>query len=301
MRFIGAEEVRGALDVRAAVDALEVGFSSPSAGSIPRAHHLIDGGEMLLMPASDTGGAGVKIVTVNERPGEGAPRVQGIYVLLEPQTMRPSAAIDGAALTTLRTAAVSALATEHLAPPEARSLVIVGPGIQGKAHLDAMLAIRPLERVSVIGRERGHVEELVRHGSDAGLDARVGGREDIGEADIICTCTNSPAPVLHGSWLTPGTHVNAIGAYRSDMRELDAEAVIEGSVFVETRESALIEAGDLLLARPGDAGSLISGDLHEVVTGARGRRDANEITIFKSVGLALEDLIVARSIVAALP
>lgn len=301
MRFIDADEVRGAVDMRTAVSALEVGFSAPSTGSIPRAHHSIDGGEMLLMPASDAGGAGVKIVTVNERPGKGAPRVQGIYVLMEPETMRPFVAIDGAALTTLRTAAVSALATDHLAPSDARSLVIVGPGTQGRAHLDAMRVIRPVERVSVIGRGQRHVEELVRYASDAGLDARVGGRETVGEAEIICTCTNSPEPVLRGSWLAPGTHVNAIGAYRDDMRELDTEAITGGSVFVETREAALVEAGDLLLAHPGDAGSHISGDLHEVVTGARGRRHAKEITIFKSVGLALEDLIIARSVVAALP
>jgi ornithine cyclodeaminase len=293
-RFIGAAELKAALSWTEAVAALEAAFLAGDDAGPARSHVAVPGGELLLMPAAATAdGVGVKLVTL--APGNaqrGLPFIHGVYVLFEPGTLAPAAIVDGAALTALRTAAVSALATRHLARADASRLVVFGAGTQARAHVEAMRAVRSIEHVAIVGRDPARAAALA-----AALDAEVAGPDAVASADIVCTCTTSRHPLFDASLLAPGTHVNAIGAYRRDMRELPAETLRRARLVVETRESALLEAGDVVLAIAD--GVLAEDDVREeladVVGGTTGPRDPGEVTVFKSVGLALEDLAIAAA------
>ncbi len=298
LAVVGGEALARALPVAAAADALE----SALAGEVPqapaRAHVATAAGDLLLMPAHGEAGVGVKLVTVTPgNPARGLPLVHGLYVVFDASSQAPLALLDGGALTALRTAAVSAVATRHLARAEARHLVLFGAGVQAAAHLEAMRAVRPLDRVTVVSRTRERAEALAERARALGLEAAVGTPSDVATADLVCTCTTSATPVLDGSLLPPGVHVNAIGAYTPSTRELDDEAVRRARIVVETREAALAEAGDLLI--PLRAGVIteaaIVADLAEVVRGAPVRRGPEDLTVFKSVGVAFEDLVVARA------
>ena len=290
------------MPVAAAVDALERAFAARLPAPPMRAHHrLPDGDELLLMPAWDAEGIGVKLVTIDPRnAARGLPLIHGVYVAFDAHR-RPVAVFDGGALTVLRTAAVSGLATRYLARPDASSLLVMGAGAQARAHVAAMAAVRPVRDVRVVSRGRERAAALVAYAESLGFSARLGTPEDVRDADLVCTCTTSATPVLAGDRLAPGAHVNAIGAYRPDLRELDAAAVVRSRVVVETREVALAEAGDLLLAAregawdPDD----VEGDLAELVQGTCGRVSPTDITLFKSVGMASEDLAVAGAALAA--
>lgn len=297
--LIDADELARLLPMRAAIDALERAFGETVLPEAPQRFHLeVPGGELLLMPAAAETGVGVKLVTLNPgNPHRGLPFVQAAYVLFAPGTLSPEAVIDGMALTNLRTAAVSGVATRHLARADARRLVLIGAGATANAHLDAMLAVRAFETVRVASRSPGPAEALAARAREAGLDAEVTGPEAVAGADVVCTCTTSPRPVFDGTLLPAGAHVNAIGAYRPDMRELDDETVSRARVVVETREAAMAEAGDLVI--PIEAGiidpEIVVADLSEVVRGAPVRRGPEDVTVFKSVGIAAEDLAVARA------
>lgn len=299
--FLDATELARLVPMEAAVHALEDAFGAETGPQTPQRTHVpAGGGELLIMPAAGDRGTGVKLVTVNPaNPERGLPLIHGLYVLFEAGSLAPVAAIDGAALTSLRTAAVSALATKHLARPEAAHLAIFGAGAQARAHLEAMPAVRPVDRVTVVSRTRERAERLATRASDLGHRAEVGAPDAVGEAELVCTCTTSPTPVFDGSLLEPGTHINAVGAYRPDARELDDETIRRGRLVVETREAALAEAGDLLL--PIEAGVIgteaIVADLSEVVHGAPVRTSPEDVTVFKSVGVAFEDLAVASAAV----
>jgi len=299
--FIEAEELGRLLPMKAAIDALEAAFGSGQLPSAPLRTHLdTPAGTLVSMPATGPGGTGVKLVTVTPgNPGRGLPLIQGLYVLFSPDTQEPEAAIDGAALTALRTGAVSGLATRHLAREDAARLVIFGAGTQARSHLDAMLAVRPIEEVYVVSRTDKHAVDLAGTAFKMGLKAGVGKPDAVKVGHIVCTCTTSPTPVFDGSLLSAGAHVNAVGAYTPDTRELDDETIRRGRVVVETREVALAEAGDLLI--PIDAGVIradhVVADLSEVVRGAPVRRGPDDMTVFKSVGVAFEDLVVARAAV----
>jgi ornithine cyclodeaminase len=290
--LIDADELGRLLPMPAAIDALERAFAEPDLPQAPqRTSFEVTSGDLLLMPAAGDAGVGVKLVTLAPaNPGRGLPYVQAAYVLFDAESLSPVAVLDGTALTNLRTAAVSGLATRHLARPDASRLVILGAGATANAHLDAILAVRPIRIVRVVSRSPGPAEALAARARDAGPEA-------VAEADVVCTCTTSERPVFDGALLAPGTHVNAIGAYRPDMRELDDEAVARARVVVETREAALAEAGDLVI--PLRAGRIradhVVADLGELVRGAVVRRGPEDVTVFKSVGIAPEDLVVARA------
>lgn len=278
--YIGADELASLLSMSAAIDALERVFADGTS-SPPRQHLAVPGGELLLMPSSSAQGTGVKLVTV--APGNverNLPLIHGVYVLFRPETLEPVALFDGAGLTRLRTAAVSGLATRHLARADATRLVVFGTGVQGKAHAEAMNAVRPITDIVWIDRDSGDPTAVA-------------------QADIVCTCTTSPTPVFQGALLAPGTHVNAIGAYKPTARELDDVAISAGRLVVEDRRAAFKEAGDLAI--PLAAGVISEEDVEElkdVVVGA-GRDSEEEITVFKSVGVAFEDLAVAAAAFAA--
>jgi len=300
--MLGAAAVRDALPMAFAIDALQQGFADVDPSGAPaRIQLATPQGGLMLMPAWDATGVGVKLVTVT--PGNearGLPYVAAMYLLFDAETQRPVAVLDGSALTAVRTAAVSGLATRFLAREDAHRLAIVGAGVQGRAHAEAMRAVRPIDEVVVISRTPVSAAALADELSDEGVRARVGGPEDLAAADLICTCTTSTMPVVHGDALSAGVHINAVGAYTPAMRELDTAAMGRSRLVVETRGAAMEEAGDLLI--PIGEGAVgpdhIVADLHEVVNGAPVRGDARDVTVFKSVGIAFEDLVLATAAVA---
>lgn len=302
-RLIGAEELRALLPMAAAIDVLGAAFRTLGADAGPlRTRVETPSGSLLLMPAFGEAGVGVKLVTITpSNPARAMPYIQASYVLFDADTQSPGSVLDGAALTALRTAAVSGLATRHLAREDAARLVTFGAGVQARSHLEAMCAVRPVTDLVVVSRSPDAAEALVRDGRDRGLNARRGQPDAVAEADLVCTCTTSDTPLFDGSLLPPGAHVNAVGAHLPDARELDTATIRRGRVVVETREAALAEAGELVIpiaegAIPSDH---VAADLRETVGGAEVRRSPEDVTVFKSVGIAFEDLAVARAIVDA--
>jgi ornithine cyclodeaminase/alanine dehydrogenase-like protein (mu-crystallin family) len=303
LRVIGAEELRARLPMAAAVDALQDAFRTldPSGGPL-RSHVETPNGSLLVMPAVGAAGVGVKLVTITPaNPERDLPLIHAAYVLFDAETQAPGGVLEGSALTALRTAAVSGLATRFLSREDARRLVIFGAGVQARSHLEAMCAVRPVTDLVIVSRSHGAAEALAEEGRRRGLTARLGDPEAVREADLVCTCTTAEESLFDGSWLPDGVHVNAVGAYRPATRELDTEAVRRARVVVETREVALAEAGELLipiLEGAIEAGHIVA-DLAETVRGTIVRRSPDDVTLFKSVGMAFEDLVVARAILDA--
>ena len=295
MRLIDADELRRLLPMRAAIDALEAAFAAGVPPVPLRMHATTPDGDLLMMPAAAAQGLGIKLITLTAaNPGRGLPLVQGAYALFSPGTQAPEAVIDGAALTALRTGAVSGLATRWLARRDARRLVVFGAGVQARSHVEAVRAVRDIDDVVIVSRSRAAAEALATE-----LGGRAGGAGDVVDADIVCTCTTSPEPVFDGALLPAGAHVNAVGAYTPETREVDTVAVVRSQVVVETREVAMAEAGDLLLPIAEgavDAGHAVA-DLSETVRGNVVRRSPEDLTLFVSVGMAFEDLVVARAAV----
>jgi ornithine cyclodeaminase/alanine dehydrogenase-like protein (mu-crystallin family) len=259
---------------------------------------------LLTMPAWIRGEAlGVKLVTVfpqNSERGLGA--VSSLYFLLDGETGQPRAMIDGEALTNRRTAAASALASGYLSRTDSRTLLVVGTGHLAPHLVAAHRAVRPIEKVLVWGRNprRAPVlaETLVRQGVNAAPADDLA--EAVPQADIVSCATTSTEPLVKGALLRPGTHLDLVGAFTPQMRESDDAAISRSRIFVDTYPGALAEAGDLLqpIAAESWSADRICGDLHELTTDAkRGRLDRNDITLFKSVGAAIEDLAAASLLV----
>ncbi|MCH8808173.1 MAG: ornithine cyclodeaminase family protein [Planctomycetes bacterium] len=259
-------------------------------------------GALGLMPSywERAGVIGLKAVTffpANE--GTELDSHQGAVLLFDAGRGTLLALIDATAITAIRTAAVSGVATRALAREDASTLAILGAGVQARMHLEAMLLCRSIKRARVFSKTTSQTtafakREAARH--NLAIEAAETAREAVAGADIICTTTSSNTPVLKGDWVAAGTHVNAVGSSVASARELDGSAVRMSRLFVDRRESALAEAGDFLLARQegliGD--DHILAEIGEVLTGqAAGRRSDEEITLFKSVGLAVEDLAAA--------
>jgi ornithine cyclodeaminase/alanine dehydrogenase-like protein (mu-crystallin family) len=299
LRAIDGGELQALLPMEAAIDALEAAFRGEQLPSAPlRTHVDVEDGQLLLMPAAGEAGVGVKLVTLNpHNPGRGQPFIHAVYVLFAPGSLEPVAVIDGQALTALRTAAVSGLATRHLARPDAERLVIFGAGVQAHSHLLAMRAVRDVWLLSVVSRTPEKARGLVDRARALGMEADLGEPTAVARTDLVCACTTSSEPVFDGGDLRAGAHVNAVGSYQPHTRELDDAAILRGKLVVETREAAMAEAGDILI--PMESGRIgpwaIAADLAEVVKGAAVRTSPEDITIFKSVGVAFEDLVVARA------
>lgn len=294
----------------ACIDVMAEALSSLARGDalqpLRQVHWLPDHRGLLgVMPGAlwDGEGAvlGIKVITVfpgNHAKGEETHL--GSVLLFEAEMGKLLAILDAAAVTAIRTAAVSGLATRLLAKEDAGDLALLGSGVQARTHLAALREVRPLRRVRVWSRHpesarRFAAEESARHGLP--VEATATAREAVEGADLICTVTAAREPVLEGAWLAPGAHVNAVGACTPTTRELDTEAILRARIFVDRRESALAEAGDLLI--PMQAGEVgedpIAGELGDVLVGRLpGRQAAEEITLFKSLGLAVEDLAAAR-------
>ncbi|MFN8484430.1 MAG: ornithine cyclodeaminase family protein [Anaerolineae bacterium] len=247
------------------------------------------GGEMSVM--------GLKVVSVF--PGNrGTPYEshQGAVILFETSHGRPLAIIDATAITAIRTAAVTGVATRALAREDAGDLAILGSGAQAETHLAAMLSVRPIRRIRVWSRTTDNAQEFAqREGERHNVEIEVSdsAQEAVDGADLICTVTSAAAPVLQGAWIAAGAHVNAVGSSVPFARELDTQAVARSRMYVDRRESALNEAGDFLFPKQEGAvdDSHIQGELGDLLIGrVEGRRSPADITLFKSLGLAVEDL-----------
>ena len=229
---------------------------------------------------------------------------QGVVVLFDPRIGVPTAIMDASEITAIRTAAASGVATRLLAREDADRLAVIGSGVQARTHLEAMLVARPIRTVRLFSPNRENRERLAawfRPKTQATVEAVQSAREAVEGASIVCTTTSASEPVVEGSWLRPGTHINAVGACVPKARELDSATVARARMFVDCRESAVNESGDFLLAREEGAidDDAIVGEIGEILAGKQvGRRNDEEITLFNSLGVAVEDLATAHHVAA---
>lgn len=312
MRMISSSDVDGALGYAALVETLRNAFRDGAVQPV-RHHHTIErpdgvASTLLLMPAwtdlvkagtSEGGFAGVKVVTVSpDNNAIGKPAVMGLYLLLDGKTGEPCALIDGRRLTQWRTACASALAADYLARPDATRLLVVGAGALSSFLARAHSAVRPVKQIRIWNRTPANAEKVAAELRASGFDAAVASDlgDALGWADIVSAATISTNPLIEGARLRPGVHVDLVGGFTPVMREADDEAIRRARVYVDTRAGATKEAGDIVqpLASGVLAKDAIVADLHELARGEKpGRQGADEITLFKSVGAALEDLAAA--------
>ncbi|MFQ5970890.1 MAG: ornithine cyclodeaminase family protein [Alphaproteobacteria bacterium] len=285
--FLDQDQVRAHLRMEDLIPAMEKALVDFSAGRVVQpVRSGIEvkehGGFFFWMPAL-AGGMGVKLVTFYPPNAErGLPTHMALVVLLRPETGEPLAVMDGGLITEMRTAAVSAAATRLLARPDAEILAVLGSGVQARSHVDALRHVRDFNDIRVWSRTPEHALRFARE-----IGARVASAEEaVRDADVVVTVTNATEPVLRGAWLKPGAHVNAVGACRPDWRELDDEAMAS-AVYVDSREAARKESGDVILS-----GAAIHAELGEALAGSRPAR-TGETTVFKSLGLAVEDVVAA--------
>ena len=282
---LNEHEVRSLLTMAECVEAMDEVLRSLARGELHQPLRPVTRPErsdtlMGLMPAFRGGERPAwslkEIVIAPDNPARGLDAHQGAVLLHDGETGRLRALLNASAITEIRTAAVSAVATRALARPESRVVAILGGGVQARSHNEAMRTVLPEAEIrGWTRRDGGTPEDVLR------------------DADVVCTCTSAREPILERGWLKPGTHVNAVGSSVPSARELDAATVAEATLFVDRRESALHEAGDLLLAGFGE--ERIAAELGDVLTGQhQGRTDAQELTVFKSLGLGVEDLAAAE-------
>jgi alanine dehydrogenase len=311
MQIFGHKEISASLDwlrmIHGLEDLLRQGAEVPQRLNYSLPTSSGGQGSLLVMPAWIPGELiGVKLVTFFPDNGDVAlPTISAAYVSFDGATGQLKGILDGEELTARRTAAASAVASKRLARPDAAHLLVIGTGQLSAKMALAHASVRPLSRVEIFGRDPRKAKEVVKHLQCEGIEALVA--EDLEgsaqSADIISCVTSATSPVLKGAWLKPGAHVDLVGGFRADMREADDEVVRRASIFVDVRRSAIL-AGDL--AQPITAALLsesdIKADLSELVRGEHmGRTSPDEITLFKSVGDALEDLAAARLVVSQRP
>lgn len=313
IRILTQKEVRQALPMNRAIEAVKVAFAQLSAGQadvplrasldVPR-HN----GVTLFMPAYLAGddAMAMKIVSVfNDNPGKGLPLIHALVVVVDAETGAPEAVMDGTYLTALRTGAASGAATDVLARQDARAAAIIGAGAQGRTQLEAVCAVRTIEEAWVYDVDRERAETMateMRGRIAASIGVAETPAQAVRRADVICTATTSANPVFDDANVQPGTHINAIGAYTPEMQEIPAETVLRARVVIDHHEAALAEAGDLLI--PMEAGMMsvdhIHAELGEIIAGEKvGRQTEDEITLFKSVGVAVQDVAAAGAVLEA--
>ncbi|MDQ7819778.1 MAG: ornithine cyclodeaminase family protein [Armatimonadota bacterium] len=309
MLLLRESDVRALLPMADAIDLMDRALRAFSTGQVVQPVRLAmligpHGGYLGLMPAhlrAPEEALGAKAVTFY--PGNaarGLPTHLAVILLWEGATGQPLALLDGRLITEVRTAATSAAAARVLARPQAAVLAILGAGVQARSHLEALRLVRPIREVRVWSRTSARAAALAEEAREKlGVAARAcaTAEEAVRGADLIVTATSSPTPVLAGAWVAPGAHITSVGAARPDWRELDTEAVRRARVFVDSRAGALAESGDLLI--PMREGALsadhIAGEVGEVLAGrVPGRTADEEITLFKSLGMAVEDVAAAH-------
>ena len=306
--ILSADAVRACVDMPAAIDAMREAFAALSAqeATVPMRLALeTEHGVSLFMPAHlrESGNAGAKVVSVN--PGNaarGLPAIHAVVLVLDVLTGRPTALMDGTWLTALRTGAVGGLAADLLARSDAKTVALFGAGVQARTQLEAVRCVREITEVRVVSRSGASADRLA--GEVVGVRAvRVDdANEAIEGADIIIAATSSSTPVFDGARVEPGTHVTGVGSYTLDMREVDTALVQRARIIVDQREAVMEEAGDIVgPIRDGVVDeTVIIAEIGEVVLGrVPGRTADSEITFFKSVGNAVQDVAVAARVLAA--
>ena len=299
MKVISAAELAKVAPYGAIVEALRDGFKADIATPVRHHHETSPVSTLLLMPAWSREWTGLKTVVVkSDNAAKNLPTVQASYLLIKNETGETVAIMDGTELTRRRTAAASALAADYLARPDASTFVLVGAGALGGHFVRAHAAVRPIKRVYIYNRSPEKAATLAAELKIDGFDASAVSDLEaaVRQADIVSCVTTSTTPIVRGEWLKPGAHVDLAGAFRPTMRETDGDVVARSRVYVDTKEGALSEAGDLLQAR--DEGKFnfanVQGDLFDLCRGTvKGRKTPGEITLFKSCGTALEDLATA--------
>ena len=300
-------EVRELLPMDRCIDLMAEALTGLSAGEAvnPLRHGIFlpdRSGLLGLMPGytAEPAVLGLKVIAIfPDNHGSELDSHQGIVALFDTQNGQPLAILEASEITAIRTAAASGLATRLLAREDASELAILGSGTQARTHLEAMAAVRPLNKVRVFSPHREHREEFAakaRRRLSLPVRAVDSSEEAVRGADLICTTTTSADPVVHGTWIQPGAHINAAGSSVASHRELDTESVVRARLFVDCRESTVNEAGDFLI--PKQEGAVtddhIQGELGEILLGRiQGRQSADEVTLFKSLGVAVEDLAAA--------
>ena len=284
--FLDEDAVRSFLRMEELIPAMAGAMRDLSAGRIQQPLRLIlpveeHKGFFGVMPASG-GALGAKLVTFYPN-NQGLPTHHAMIVLFRPETGEPLVTMDGRLITEMRTAAVSAVATDLLARPEVGVLAILGSGVQAQSHLEALQIVRKFREVRVWSPRRAG--EFAKKFS---VSAAASAEEAVRGADVIVVATAATTPILQGEWLSPGSHINAVGATRPTWRELDDEVLRRSRIYVESREAAGKESGDVIAA------GKVVGELGEVIAGSKpGRQSNDEITLYKSVGVAVEDIVAA--------
>lgn len=313
LRILSRDDVRRALPMSQAIEAVRDAFAQLSRGqanvplrtSLDAARHH---GVVLFMPGYllDDDAMAVKIVSVfDDNPSQGLPLIHALVVVIDAKTGAPEAVMDGTYLTALRTGAASGVATDLLAREDARVAAIFGAGAQGRTQLEAVCTVRPIEKAWIYDIDWDRAEAMAEEMSErCDLSPRVAETpaQALREADVICTATTSSAPLFSDSEIRPGVHINAIGAYTPEMQEIPPQTVLRSKVVIDDYESALAEAGDLLI--PMTQGLVTEEHIHaqlgEIICGVKpGRESAREITLFKSVGVAVQDVAAARAVLDA--
>jgi ornithine cyclodeaminase/alanine dehydrogenase-like protein (mu-crystallin family) len=277
------EDVRKRLRMEDLIPAMADALRDLSAGAVLQPLRTVlpisaHNGFLGVMPASGRA-LGAKLVTFYPQNRE-VPTHHAMILLFRPETGEPLAVMDGRLITEMRTAAVSAVATKLLARTAAKTLTILGSGVQARSHLEALRLVRPFGEVKVWSPRNAE-----RFAQEFNVHAACSAEEAVRGADVIVVATSAITPILHGEWLAPGAHINAVGATRPNWRELDDEVLRRSTIYVESREPALEESGDVIAA----AKELI--EIGEVIAGKRaGRTSIDQVTLFKSVGVAAEDI-----------
>lgn len=308
IRVINAAQVRQLLPMAGCIDAMESALKALARGEAENPLRSMvwlpdKRGLLVSMPSVMGDAMGIKVISVMpENHGTAYDSHMGAVLLFETKHGQPLALIDASEITAIRTAAVSGLATRLLAREDASDLAILGTGVQADSHLEAMLAVRQIRQVRVWSRSAVHCETFAARAAEryrVTVTPVVSAQEAVQHADIICTTTSSNEPVLYGEWLSAGAHLNVVGASVPTAREVDSAAMRKASLFVDRRESTLNEAGDFLI--PKQEGLIgddhIRAELGDILLGNHaGRTAPEEITLFKSLGLAVEDLASAQYI-----
>ena len=305
IRILSASDVRAALPMPKAIDAMRHAYSQLSAGKAtapPRQHLSTDKGITLIMPAHlpERSEFGIKVVSVyDDNPNLGLPRISATVLVLDPATGAPKAFMDGASLTAIRTGAGGGVAADVLARKNAKTVGLFGAGVQARAQLQAVMAVRNITSVNLISRTQTSAQQLaaeISEGTDAPEVNLVSTpRQVVENADIVLCATTSATPLFDGNTLQPGTHITAVGTFIPEKREVDTITIRRAHrIVVDSREACLAEAGDLIIPN-----AAIDAEIGEIVNGDKpGRQSDDEITFFKSVGVAVQDA-VAGSVVLA--
>ena len=323
IRILSASDVRAALPMSKAIDAMRHAYGQLSAGTAvapPRQHVSTDKGVTLIMPAylPERSEFGIKVVSVyDDNPNLDLPRITATVLVLDPETGSPKAFMDGASLTAIRTGAGGGLAAELLARQDAKTVGLFGAGVQARAQLQAVMAVRDIARVNLISRTRASAEQLaaeISEWADAPTVNLVSTPQAVVEdADIVLCATTSATPLFDGNALQPGTHITAVGTFVPEKREVDTTTVRRAHrIVVDSREACLEEAGDLIIPNveirtENETPNIVknelilgSAEIGEIVNGDKqGRQSDDEITFFKSVGVAVQDAVAAAAVLVA--